>query len=80
MQALCALPKQQILFLVMHNSSSFLLLTLNGWRSFAQQQQRFAINNALWLALSIAQQEQPIAVNNTQRSALSITPTEVVRM
>ena len=84
MQALCALPKQQIFSKVVHGHvQQQLILVINAqWMALTftpQQQQLFAINNAHWLALSITQQEQLIAVNNAQWSALSITPTKVVR-
>ena len=75
MQALCALPKQQVFSKAMHGHAQQQLIPASNapWMAltFAPQQQLFAINNTRWLALSITQQDQLIAVNNAQWSALS---------
>ena len=64
MQALSALPKQQILFKVVHGQV---------------QQQLILVNNAQWMALTFVPQQQIFAINNAHWSALSITPTKDVR-
>ena len=64
MQALSALPKQQILFEVVHGQV---------------QQQLILVNNAQGMALTFAPQQQIFAINNAHWSALSITPTKDAR-
>ena len=73
MQALCALPQQQILSKVVHDHAQQQLIPVinaQWWAlTFTSQQQLFDLNIAHWLVLSITQQEQLIAVNKAQWSA-----------